>query len=103
MTPEALIVHYADDLDAKLNMMVCAQGRHNRGPGHVQAQPTRPTDLPRRSVAGTLSCAVAFCRRSLPLVQQRHTDRACYIFACTTRWWPERSQIVVPSFEAFGK
>jgi 3'-5' exoribonuclease len=23
MTPEALIVHYADDLDAKLNMMVC--------------------------------------------------------------------------------
>ena len=22
MTPEALIVHYADDLDAKLNMMV---------------------------------------------------------------------------------
>jgi 3'-5' exoribonuclease len=24
MTPEALIVHYADDLDAKLNMVVCA-------------------------------------------------------------------------------
>ena len=24
MTPEALIVHYADDLDAKLQMMVCA-------------------------------------------------------------------------------
>jgi 3'-5' exoribonuclease len=24
MTPEALIVHYADDLDAKLHMMVCA-------------------------------------------------------------------------------
>jgi 3'-5' exoribonuclease len=24
MTPEALIVHYADDIDAKLNMMVCA-------------------------------------------------------------------------------
>jgi 3'-5' exoribonuclease len=24
MTPEAIIVHYADDLDAKLNMMVCA-------------------------------------------------------------------------------
>ena len=29
MTPEALIVHYADDLDAKLQMIVCAtQGRH---------------------------------------------------------------------------
>jgi hypothetical protein len=24
MTPEALIVHHADDLDAKLQMMVCA-------------------------------------------------------------------------------
>jgi 3'-5' exoribonuclease len=24
MTPEALIVHFADDLDAKLQMMVCA-------------------------------------------------------------------------------
>ncbi len=24
MTPEALIVHYADDIDAKLQMVVCA-------------------------------------------------------------------------------
>ncbi len=26
MTPEALIVHYADDLDAKMNMLVCVLG-----------------------------------------------------------------------------
>jgi 3'-5' exoribonuclease len=33
MTPEALIVHYADDLDAKLNMFVCAlQENTNDGP-----------------------------------------------------------------------
>jgi 3'-5' exoribonuclease len=33
MTPEALIVHYADDMDAKLNMFVCAlQDDTNGGP-----------------------------------------------------------------------
>jgi 3'-5' exoribonuclease len=33
MTPEAMIVHYADDLDAKLQMMVCSiQEEPNGGP-----------------------------------------------------------------------
>ena len=33
MTPEGLIVHYADDLDAKINMFVCAiQEDTNDGP-----------------------------------------------------------------------
>jgi 3'-5' exoribonuclease len=34
MTPEALIVHYADDLDAKYNMMYCVL-RDNTEPGPV--------------------------------------------------------------------
>lgn len=37
MTPEALIVHYADDLDAKLNMMVLALGEE-AGDGPVTSR-----------------------------------------------------------------
>jgi len=37
MTPEALIVHYADDLDAKLNMMVAVL-RDDRGEGPVTSR-----------------------------------------------------------------
>ena len=36
MTPEALLVHYADDMDAKYHMMVCVLRDHaasaNNGP-----------------------------------------------------------------------
>ena len=31
MTPEALIVHYADDLDAKLQMVVCSIKEESNG------------------------------------------------------------------------
>ena len=37
MTPEALIVHYADDLDAKYNMMYCVL-RDNTEPGTVTSK-----------------------------------------------------------------
>ena len=37
MTPEALIVHYADDLDAKLHMMVCAL-KEDTGDGPVTSK-----------------------------------------------------------------
>ena len=37
MTPEALIVHYADDLDAKYNMMYCIL-RDNTDPGAVTSK-----------------------------------------------------------------
>ncbi|MEX2138582.1 MAG: HD domain-containing protein [Pirellulales bacterium] len=37
MTPEALIVHYADDLDAKYNMMYCVL-RDNAEPGSVTSK-----------------------------------------------------------------
>ena len=37
MTPEALIVHYADDLDAKLNMMVLALA-DEKGDGPVTSR-----------------------------------------------------------------
>ncbi len=37
MTPEALIVHYADDLDAKYNMMYCIL-RDNTDPGSVTSK-----------------------------------------------------------------
>jgi 3'-5' exoribonuclease len=37
MTPEALIVHYADDLDAKYNMMYCVL-RDNAEPGPVTSK-----------------------------------------------------------------
>ena len=37
MTPEALIVHYADDLDAKLHMMVLAL-EEDQGDGPVTSR-----------------------------------------------------------------
>jgi 3'-5' exoribonuclease len=37
MTPEALLVHYADDIDAKLNMMAAAL-RDHRGPGPMTSK-----------------------------------------------------------------
>ena len=49
MTPEALIVHYADDLDAKLNMMVLALAdEKGDGAGHVAAEPDGAGVLSRR-------------------------------------------------------
>ena len=51
MTPEALIVHHADDLDAKMQMMVCAIARRNNS-GRNDRKSLRPqcADLPRRRV-----------------------------------------------------
>jgi len=37
MTPEALIVHYADDLDAKFHMMVAVL-REDRNPGPMTSR-----------------------------------------------------------------
>lgn len=41
MTPEALIVHYADDLDAKLQMMVCAIADETEGVFTTTRNPLR--------------------------------------------------------------
>ena len=51
MTPEALIVHYADDLDAKMHMIVCTlkEDTDTRA-RHVEAQRRGPAVLSRRLV-----------------------------------------------------
>ena len=41
MTPEALIVHYADDLDAKLNMMVARARRRSKATARSRRAATR--------------------------------------------------------------
>lgn len=41
MTPEALIVHHADDLDAKMHMMVCAIEDEAEGPFTTSRNPLR--------------------------------------------------------------
>ena len=107
MTPEALIVHYADDLDAKMQMIVCTLKEDtSERAGHVEAQSDGPAVLPRRNVAG-ISHGVTECTEYSTIAERSHSSAATARGACAaTLWparraaWPARSRIVGPSSNA---